>query len=93
LVIAEGVLVCPTAPRGRTCEIRLTGEISRAEVDAVLAHVDLVQHEATTVVRGSCAGQAALQRALRLARTYGLDIVEIRRISHTGAVVRVKERI
>jgi hypothetical protein len=83
--------MCPPAPRGRPCEIRLTGEVSRSEVDALLVYVELVQHEATTVVRGRCTNQVALHRALRLARTYGLDIVEIRRITHVGSVV-VEER-
>jgi hypothetical protein len=86
------VLVCPTDRPGRVFEVRLTGEVSRDDVEAALEHVDLVGHEATTVVRCPSASQSALFRVLRVARTYGLEIVEIRQITRTGPAGRVEER-
>ena len=84
--------MCPTDRPARFFEVRLTGEVSKDEVEAALEHVDLVDHEATTVVRCPSASQSALFRVLRVARTYGLEIVEIRQVTRTGSAGRVEGR-
>jgi hypothetical protein len=84
--------VCPTDQRGRSYEVRLSGELSQDEVDAAFDHFELVRREATTVMRGRIADQAALHRVLRLARAYGLEVVEIRLVTRTGSNLQVEHR-
>ena len=73
--------VCPTT---RAYEVRLTGEASEGELEAALGGVSRVRHETRTVVSGRCTDRAALYRLLRLARSYGLEVLEFRVVSRTG---------
>jgi hypothetical protein len=84
--------MCPSDHAGdRVFELRLTGEISEGELEAALGRVSLMQHETRTVVSGGVADQAVLYRLLRLARSYGLDVREVRVISRAGRLSRLEE--
>lgn len=85
--------MCPTDRRGdRAFEIRLSGEVTEAELEAALGSVSLVQHETRTVVSGRFTDQATLYRLLRLARSYGLEVLEIRLVSRARPRSRLEER-
>jgi hypothetical protein len=79
-------------PGDRTYEIRLTGEVTEAELAAALGHVSVVQHDTRTVLSGRFTDQATLYRLLRLARSYGLDVLEIRRVSRGVRRPRLEEQ-
>ena len=85
--------MCPSDRQGaQAFELRFTGEISEDELEAALGPISLGEHETRTVVSGEVADQAALYRLLRLARSYGLDVREIRLISRAGRLSRVEKR-
>ena len=71
-------------PDDRAYEVRLTGEASEGELEAAFGGVSRVRHETRTVVTGRCTDHAVLSRLLRLARSYGLEVLEFRVVSRTG---------
>jgi hypothetical protein len=67
----------------RTYEIRVRGLIPTERLVDELRAVDVAEHEMRTVLTAQFADQAALYGFLNLLRSYGLDVVEVRR-SPTG---------
>ncbi|HSE70710.1 MAG TPA: hypothetical protein VLA97_08120 [Nocardioidaceae bacterium] len=65
----------------RTYEIRITGWVPTGELLDELGDVDVAEHEMRTVLSGRFVDQAALHGFLQRLRAYGLEIVEVRRVS------------
>jgi hypothetical protein len=85
--------VPPTVrPSARAYDVRLAGEASEGELEAALGGVSRVRHETRTVVSGRCTDQSALYRLLRLARSYGLEVLEFRVVSRTGQLSPPEDR-
>ena len=65
----------------RTYEVRLSGLVPTRELLAALGDAQLAAHEFRTVLSGRFPDQAALYGFLHLLRSYGLEIVEVRRVA------------
>jgi hypothetical protein len=61
-------------------EIRVEGLVPTAELLRELGDVEVVEHEFRTVLSGSFPDQAALYGFLQRLRSFGLEVVEVRRI-------------
>ncbi len=63
-----------------TYEVRIAGQVAE-EVLAELGDVTITEQETRTMMLGSFADQAALHGFLQRLRAYGLELVEIRRVT------------
>lgn len=61
-------------------EIRVEGLLPAAELLRELGDVDVVEHEFRTVLTGTFTDQAALYGFLQRLRSFGLEVVEVRRV-------------
>ena len=68
----------------RTYEIRVSGLVPTEQLVDELRGVDIAEHEMRTVLSGHFADQAALYGFLNLLRSYGLEVVEVRRVPLAG---------
>lgn len=72
----------------RTYEVRINGLVPTEELAEELAEqigeVRAVEHELRTVLSGHFVDQAELNGFLNLLRSYGLEIVEVRRVPDAG---------
>jgi hypothetical protein len=68
----------------RTFEIRVIGLVPTQDLLAELGDVETAEHEFRTVLSGRFADQAALYGFIHKLRSFGLEIVEVRRVP-TGA--------
>ncbi len=64
----------------RTYEIRISGLAPTEQLVDALREVDVVEHELRTVLSGAFEDHAALYGFLHLLRSYGLEVVEVRRV-------------
>ena len=64
----------------RTYEVRVNGLVPTGELVDVLRDVDIAEHEFRTVLSGHFVDQAALYGFLHALRSYGLEVVEVRRV-------------
>lgn len=64
----------------RTFEIRVTGLVPTQDLLEELGDVDTAEHEFRTVLSGRFADQAALYGFIHKLRSFGLEIVEVRRV-------------
>ena len=64
----------------RSYEVRVNGLLPTEEIVDSLRDVEVVEHEFRTVLSGRFADQAALYGFLNLLRSYGLEVVEVRRV-------------
>ncbi len=69
----------------RTYEVRVSGLVPTEELLDALRGVDIAEHEFRTVLSGRFVDQAALYGFLNLLRSYGLEVVEVRRVPGTGS--------
>lgn len=65
----------------RTYEIRVNGLLPTERLADELRVVEIAGHEMRTVLSGHFVDQAALYGFLNLLRSYGLEVVEVRRVS------------
>jgi hypothetical protein len=61
-------------------EIRVEGLVSTSELLREMGDVKVVEHEFRTVLSGTFADQAALYGFLQRLRSFGLEVVEVRRV-------------
>ena len=73
----------------RTYEVRVNGLVPTEELLEQLRDVRVAEHEYRTVLSGRFLDQAELYGFLNLLRSYGLEVVEVRRVPL--AVVEVNE--
>jgi hypothetical protein len=66
---------------GQVYEVRVNGLVPTEGLLDELVDVDVAGHELRTVVRGSFRDQAALYAFLHRLRAYGLEVVEVHRVS------------
>lgn len=64
----------------RSYEIRVAGLVPTAELLHEMGDVEIVEHEFRTVVSGAFSDQAALLGFLQRLRSFGLEVVEVRRV-------------
>lgn len=64
----------------RTYEIRVNGLLPTERLVDELRAVEVAEHEMRTVLSGQFVDQAALYGFLNLLRSYGLEVVEVRRV-------------
>lgn len=64
----------------RTFEIRVTGLVPTQDLLEELGDVETAEHEFRTVLSGRFADQAALYGFIHKLRSFGLEIVEVRRV-------------
>jgi hypothetical protein len=64
----------------RTYEVRVNGLVPTEELLEQLRDVRVAEHEYRTVLSGRFLDQAELYGFLNLLRSYGLEIVEVRRV-------------
>lgn len=64
----------------RTYEVRINGLVPTEELADQLREVRVAEHELRTVLSGRFTDQAELGAFLNLLRSYGLEIVEVRRV-------------
>jgi len=62
-------------------EVRIEGHVPTEALLAELRDVRIAQHEFRTVLSGRFVDQADLYGFLNLLRSYGLEVVEVRRIT------------
>jgi hypothetical protein len=65
----------------RSYEIRVTGLVLSEDLLSELGDVQVAEHELRTVLSGRFADQAALYGFLHRLRTFGLEVVEVRRVA------------
>lgn len=70
---------------GRTYEVRINGLTPTDELLEQLRHVGMAEHELRTVLSGHFLDQAELYAFLNLLRSYGLEVVEVRRLPRAAA--------
>lgn len=68
----------------RTFEIRITGLVPTQALLDELGDVETAEHEFRTVLSGRFADQAALYGFIHKLRSFGLEIVEVRRVPTGG---------
>lgn len=61
-------------------EIRVEGLVPTEELLLELGDVEVVEHEFRTLISGTFPDQAALYGFLQRLRSFGLDVVEVRRV-------------
>ena len=64
----------------RTYEVRINGLVPTEELLDQLGDVRVAEHELRTVLTGHFADQAELYAFLNLLRSYGLEVIEVRRV-------------
>lgn len=64
----------------RVYEIRVAGLLPTQDLLDELADVETAEHELRTVLSGRFTDQAALYGFLHRVRSYGLEVVEVRRV-------------
>jgi hypothetical protein len=69
----------------RKYEVRVSGLVPTEELLEALRGVDIAEHEFRTVLSGRFVDQAALYGFLNLLRSYGLEVVEVRRVPGTAS--------
>ena len=67
----------------RTYEVRINGIVPTDELSKHLRDVRVAEHELRTVLTGQFVDQAELHAFLSLLRSYGLEVVEVRRLPQT----------
>lgn len=70
----------PDAGPGHTYEVRLTGRVDDLDLLRRLDEVEVTEGELRTVLLGEFASQQDLYDLLRRLRSYGLEVLEIRRL-------------
>ena len=70
----------------RAYEVRVAGLVQTQDLLDELSDVDVAEHEFRTVLTGHFADQAALHGFLHRLRAFGLEVVEVRRVSTTDEV-------
>lgn len=68
----------------RTYEVRINGLVPTKELLEELRDVEIAEHEFRTVLSGRFIDQAELYAFLNRLRSYGLEVVEVRRVPGTG---------
>lgn len=68
------------AGEGHTYEVRLTGRVDDLELLRRLDEVEVTEGELRTVLLGEFTSQQELYDLLRRLRSYGLEVLEIRRL-------------
>ena len=69
----------------RKYEVRVSGLVPTEELLDALRGVDIAEHEFRTVLSGRFEDQAALYGFLNVLRSYGLEVVEVRRVPGTSS--------
>lgn len=69
----------------RLYEVRIDGLVPTEELLDQLRDVQVAEHELRTVLTGRFQDQAELHAFLNLLRSYGLDVIEVRRVPSTEA--------
>jgi hypothetical protein len=64
----------------RTYEVRVNGLVPTGDLVDALRDIEVAEHEFRTVLSGRFLDQSALYGFLNLLRSYGLEIVEVRRV-------------
>ena len=64
-------------------EVRINGLVSTEGLLEQLRDVQVAEHELRTVLSGHFVDQAELYGFLNLLRSYGLEVVEVRRVPRT----------
>lgn len=70
----------PDAAPGHTYEVRLTGRVDDLDLLRRLDEVEVTEGELRTVLLGEFDSQQELYDLLRRLRSYGLEVLEIRRL-------------
>lgn len=70
----------------RAYEVRVAGLVHTEDLLDELSDVEVAEHEFRTVLTGHFADQAALHGFLHRLRAFGLEVVEVRRVSTTDEV-------
>ena len=70
----------------RAYEVRVAGLVQTQDLLDELSDVEVAEHEFRTVLTGHFADQAALHGFLHRLRAFGLEVVEVRRVSTTDEV-------
>jgi hypothetical protein len=66
---------------GRIWEVRISGLVPTQDLLEALGHVGAAEHEMRTVLSGTFQDQAALHGFLQQLRSFGLEVVEVRRLA------------
>ncbi|TQJ48413.1 hypothetical protein FBY26_0065 [Phycicoccus sp. SLBN-51] len=69
----------------RAYEVRVAGLVPTQDLLEELSDVEVAEHEFRTVLTGHFADQAALHGFLHRLRAFGLEVVEVRRVTATEA--------
>jgi hypothetical protein len=75
----------------RSYEVRVTGLVPTQDLLDELGDVEVAAHEFRTVLTGRFADQAALYGFLHRLRAFGLEVVEVRRVSSVDAPAPERE--
>ena len=70
----------------RTYEVRVTGLVPTQDLLDELGDVEIAEHEIRTVLSVRFPDQAALYGFLHRLRAFGLEVVEVRRVSSAERV-------
>ncbi len=70
----------------RAYEVRVAGLVHTQDLLDELSDVEVAEHEFRTVLTGHFADQAALHGFLHRLRAFGLEVVEVRRVSTSPEV-------
>jgi hypothetical protein len=77
-----GSPAAPVAPAaGHTYEVRLTGRVDDLDLLSGIDEVEVTGGELRTVLLGEFTNQQELYDLLRRLRSYGLEVLEIRRLA------------
>jgi len=68
----------------RTYEVRVNGLVPTKALLEELRDVEVAEHEFRTVLSGQFVDQADLYAFLNRLRSYGLEVVEVRRVPTAG---------
>ena len=77
----------------RTYEVRISGLVPTKELLEELRDVDIAEHEFRTVLSGRFVDQAELYAFLNRLRSYGLEVVEVRRVPGAGTDEAEEEEV
>jgi hypothetical protein len=75
----------------RTYEVRVQGHVTAEVLVDALRHVEVAEHELRTVLCGQFADQDELHEFLRLLRSFGLEVVEVRQVPPGSDAARSDE--
>ena len=67
-----------------TYEVRINGLVPTEQLVDALRDIEVAEHEFRTVLSGQFEDQAALYGFLNVLRSYGLEVVEVRRVPIPG---------